>query len=139
MRTMIEPIDYSTVNPGVRTLVRELREEHGLDTCDSGDGVTNAAAGMECTLPYRHVFMQVPFAEMERSAIGLSFTYPEAHIECTWCPGEVRCIIMLLPDGQVLNEEELSWVGCVAEGGCPYDNHPSVVHQPYCSEECRDA
>ena len=39
---MIEPIDFGELDPGVRELVRRLREQNFL-TCDSGDGVSKPA------------------------------------------------------------------------------------------------
>ncbi len=47
------------LNPGIRRTVAWLRSE-GFITTDSGDGVTNLAAGMEGALPFPHVFMRVP-------------------------------------------------------------------------------
>lgn len=50
-----EPINYEELSPGVRGIVRALREQ-GFETCDSGDG-TNLAEGMECAIEEPHVFM----------------------------------------------------------------------------------
>lgn len=44
------------INPGIRKTVQWL-QEHGFHTTDSGDGVTNLAAGMLCALPFPHVYM----------------------------------------------------------------------------------
>lgn len=41
----MEP-DYDTIDPGVRRLVRLLRE-HGFDTNDSGDGYSKIAQGYD--------------------------------------------------------------------------------------------
>lgn len=99
----MEDIDYSTISPGIRELVRELREEHGLETTDSGDG-TNHKMGMECSFKERHVFMQVDVTEMLEITKGLSIMYPEAHLECSWSPGQTA-IVSLWPDGQPLPDE----------------------------------
>ena len=40
-------IDYDELNPGIRETVRWLTDL-GFETTDSGDGVTNRAAGMDC-------------------------------------------------------------------------------------------
>lgn len=48
-------LDITTISPGVRDLVAALRDA-GLHTTDSGDG-SNHAAGMECALPFPHVFI----------------------------------------------------------------------------------
>jgi len=50
-------IDYDEIDPGIRDVVRRLREA-GYNTTDSGDGVTKFAEGgeaMDCALPYAHV------------------------------------------------------------------------------------
>lgn len=47
----------SGINPGVRCLVGWLNA-NGFETTDSGDGVTNLAAGMEGALDYPHVFIK---------------------------------------------------------------------------------
>jgi hypothetical protein len=49
-------LGLSTINPGIREVVRRLRDA-GFDTTDSGDGVTNVAAGMEGALKVPHVHM----------------------------------------------------------------------------------
>lgn len=47
-------IDYSTLDPGIREVVRLLREA-GHETTDSGDGVSKGADG----LPRAHVVIRV--------------------------------------------------------------------------------
>jgi hypothetical protein len=59
VNTSIEPLDFSTLNPGIRGIVRLLRAL-GLNTTDSGDGVTNVAAGMEFALDVPHVHCTLP-------------------------------------------------------------------------------
>jgi hypothetical protein len=54
----LERIDYASLNPGIREVVSLLRE-HGFDTTDSGDGVTNIAADMEGAIPVPHVHCMV--------------------------------------------------------------------------------
>lgn len=44
--------------PTMRNTVAWL-QALGFQTTDSGDGVTNVAAGMECALTFPHVFMVV--------------------------------------------------------------------------------
>jgi hypothetical protein len=94
-------LDYSTLNPGIRDLVKELREVHGLETCDSGDGVTNVEAGMEGALEERHVFILVELDRMIETTKFLSEDYPDAWVECSWSPGQ-EANIMIFPDGLVL-------------------------------------
>ncbi len=93
----MEKIDYSIICSGIRDLVRELREVHGIETTDSGDG-THHAEGMDCAFPERHVFMRVDVGVMIESTEFLGAFYPKAHVECSWSPGE-PAIIMLWPDG----------------------------------------
>jgi hypothetical protein len=59
---MIES-DYSTLNPGIRKTV-ELLQANRFETTDSGDGKTNAAAGMECAMHFPNVAIVIPTAEL---------------------------------------------------------------------------
>lgn len=90
--------DYSQISEGVRDLVRELREKHGMVTCDSGDG-SNHSVGMDCAIPERHVFMQLPHTEMIEAAAYLAEQYPDAHVDVTWTPGD-PAFVLLWPDGR---------------------------------------
>lgn len=47
--------ELTDLSPGIARTVLWLRAQ-GFDTCDSGDG-SNAAAGMECALPFANVSM----------------------------------------------------------------------------------
>lgn len=42
-----ENLDYNEIDPGVRETVRWLRERHGFDTFDSGDGVSRIDPNLE--------------------------------------------------------------------------------------------
>ncbi len=99
----METIDYDQLNPGVQALVKTLREEHGFNTTDSGDG-TNLANGMEGAMEERHVYMQVPpetfFAEGDR----LQLLYPDGYIEASWWPGSGTCMLLFFPDGFTVPE-----------------------------------
>ena len=94
-------IDYNELNPGIRDLVRELREVHNMNTCDSGDGVTNVEMGMEGAQTERHVYMMVDLKHMVAATEILAKNYPDAWVECSWSPGQSP-IIMILPDGLVI-------------------------------------
>jgi hypothetical protein len=59
----METLDYTTLTPGIRAVVKLLRD-NGFYTTDSGDGVTNVAAGMEGALPVPHVHCFVPRRRM---------------------------------------------------------------------------
>lgn len=61
---LLPPIDFAALNPGVRRLVRVLREA-GFDTCDSGDGATH---DHECDRSYPYVVIRVRPAEMAEEA-----------------------------------------------------------------------
>jgi len=50
------------IQPTMRRLVAWLNK-HNFPTVDSGDGVTNVEAGMECALDFSNVFIQVKDAE----------------------------------------------------------------------------
>lgn len=52
-----------SLTPGIRRTVAMLNE-HGFHTTDSGDGVTNVAAGMDDALPYPNVAILVTPAAM---------------------------------------------------------------------------
>ncbi len=94
-------MDYNEISPGVRDLVREINEVHGIKTCDSGDG-SNYKEGMECALPDKHVFMHFntrPEAEAAQSR--LQKLYPEATVQITDSapdpePGD---FVLLYPEG----------------------------------------
>lgn len=96
----LELIDYSELSPGIRDLVKELREVHHMGTSDSGDG-TNFANGMEHALEERHVFIVCEVDNMVAKTKYLSEQYPDAWIELSWSPGQSP-IIMVLPDGLVV-------------------------------------
>lgn len=53
----MKPLDLNTITPGVREVVRWLRE-HDFNTTDSGDGLTNVNAGMEGVLRFPHVHIK---------------------------------------------------------------------------------
>jgi hypothetical protein len=52
-QTMSEPVNYDDLDPGIRWLVK-LFNEHGIETCDSGDGVSKEKAARSLDIP--HVF-----------------------------------------------------------------------------------
>ena len=85
------------ISPGVRELVAELNGQ-GFVTTDSGDG-SNYVEGMECALPFRHVFGFVPDnATLEECAERLQELYPDARVEVSYSPGEPG-LFMIYPDG----------------------------------------
>jgi len=87
------------ISPGVADLVAELNAA-GYRTTDSGDG-TNFAEGMECALPFRHVFGVFDFedTDMRIFADELQARYPTAKVEVSYSPA-TGSVWMLFPDGE---------------------------------------
>lgn len=50
-------LDYSTIDPGIRQVVKFLHDQCGLNTTDSGDGASKPMD--EGNLPFPHVFAVV--------------------------------------------------------------------------------
>lgn len=94
-------LDYTKLNPGIRDIVRELREVHGMQTTDSGDG-TNFANGMEGAIEERHVYIQVTVDTFFSEGRRLKGLYPEAHIEATWWPASDTAMLLFFPDGIII-------------------------------------
>ena len=93
------PIDYNEISPGIRDLVREINEVHGIQTCDSGDG-SNYRAGMECALPDKHVFMYFATRGAAKDAQGrLQKLYPDATVQITDPDIDPGDYVLLWPDG----------------------------------------
>lgn len=106
----MDPLNYDQLNPGVRELVKELREDYGFNTTDSGDG-TNLANGMEGALEERHVYIQVEREDFFKEGTRLQALYPDAYVEASWWPGSGTCMLLLFPDGMTPPEgysQELS-------------------------------
>jgi hypothetical protein len=53
---LVESLDLSTLDPGIRDVVAKLREQ-GFNTTDSGDGVSKSQADYAtgCAIPFPHV------------------------------------------------------------------------------------
>lgn len=107
----MDKLDYNSLNPAVRELVKELREVHGFNTTDSGDG-TNLANGMEDALAERHVYMSVSSESFFDEGLRLQALYPKGYIEATWWPkrgaswltGMGTFMLLFFPDGQAVPE-----------------------------------
>ena len=76
----------SAIQPAMRGLVDWLND-NGFRTTDSGDGVTNVAAGMEGALPFPHVVIRTEPQYMVREAKRLLSTLEEDHIAVYGVPG----------------------------------------------------
>lgn len=89
---MISSDFYSKLNPGIRDVVRLLRE-NGFITTDSGDGVTNVQAGMEGALKIPHVVCRTgeDFIIMEANRMfdllkSKGIDVGPGQIESVYCP-----------------------------------------------------
>lgn len=81
----VEPIDYSELDPGIRDVVRVMREA-GFDTTDSGDGVSKPKDDM-CVLEYPHVFAVTEPARMVPEADRLAALLgPEWDVDVSYSP-----------------------------------------------------
>lgn len=52
-------VDCSTIDPGIRQVVKFLRDQCGLNTTDSGDGTSKPMGEDSCALPFPNVFAVV--------------------------------------------------------------------------------
>jgi hypothetical protein len=90
------------LTPGVRRLVNTLRAL-GWETTDSGDGITNPAAGMWDTLDYPHVFIKLhpnqdvreAAHRMKRHAAAIFCDGKRPTIEATYSPIDGVSMVML--------------------------------------------
>lgn len=65
---MLEEINYEELDPGIREIVRRLREL-GWDTTDSGDGASKP--DMECAMPFANVAIATSVKGMTLGARAL--------------------------------------------------------------------
>lgn len=102
----MDDFDYEQLNPGIRELVKELRDLE-YETTDSGDG-TNHANGMEGAMEERHVVVQLHRDDMvdhtDEIMELLKGRYPKVRIECSWSTDEPRecATIIIFPDGIIV-------------------------------------
>jgi hypothetical protein len=99
----MDDLDYAQLDPGIRKLVRFLRE-HAFDTSDSGDGRSKPETARVVDLP--HVMMLVErellFIEADRlhdllDARGVAFEEEGAPlIEATYNPADGLVTLMLV-------------------------------------------
>lgn len=89
------------IQPRMQKLVEALRLA-GFETTDSGDGVTNVAAGMDDALSFPHVFMTVATKDMEQEAKRLlafaearSKSSAKPRVEATYSPADGICVLAL--------------------------------------------
>jgi hypothetical protein len=89
---MSDEIDYSELDPGIRDVVRVMREA-GFDTTDSGDGVSKPKDGM-CVLEYPHVFAMTEPARMVSEADRLvALLGPEWDVDVSYSPRDGKAIL----------------------------------------------
>jgi hypothetical protein len=96
-----EPLPPEKLTPGVARLVNTLRAL-GWETTDSGDGITNVAAGMEGALPFPHVVVQLHSNQDQRNAawrmrhhIEAIATLEGVAIEATYSPLDSTSLLMV--------------------------------------------
>lgn len=97
-------MNFREINPGVCKLVAML-QDHGFDTCDSGDGITNPQLGIDGAMEVPNVFMTVPPAaivsESKRlldllcSRIDFESESSVASIEASYSPLDDTAVIAL--------------------------------------------
>jgi hypothetical protein len=101
-------INYRALDPGIREVVRWLRD-HGFNTTDSGDGVTKFAKLGEdaCALRFPNAFMTVdsprqlcPEADrlaalLAEAGVTLGHRKGQPVIEASYSPAGGACIIAL--------------------------------------------
>lgn len=110
---MIDDINYDELDPGIRDTVRWL-DEHGFETCDSGDGESKFEEGWtedDGAMPFPHVIIHCLrenlVMEADRLAImllqeGMSIDMGEKpvngnlHIQAMYNPGDLGASIMLV-------------------------------------------
>lgn len=99
-------INYDEIDPGIRGLVRKLREK-GFETVDSGDGVSKLGE-MEDALPFPHVAMlSTPgelVSEADRLMVclaewGVSFEpalpLTDPQVEASYSPVDGHAVLMI--------------------------------------------
>lgn len=117
-----QPLDYDTLDPGIRAVVRWLRR-NGFDTCDSGDGKSKPpewfAEGEALRFPHVSCVVEPPdmlITEADRlhqlvtgAGIVLNHISDEGvwpRIEASYCPGSRVAILALLN----VHDGMLPWV-----------------------------
>lgn len=89
---MTKEIDYDELDPGIRDVVRLLREA-GFETTDSGDGVSKPKDDM-CVLEYPHVFAMTDPAHMVPEADRLAALLgPEWDVDVSYSPRNSKAIL----------------------------------------------
>ncbi len=109
----MDDLDPTILTPGIRKTVLWLRE-HGFDTCDSGDGVTNVEAGMDCAFTTPNVHIRTTPLKMvsdARSLLSLlegkKIKVDSGMIQATYDPSDGSAILSLYEvDDSVLVEPQ---------------------------------
>lgn len=83
----MQEINYEELNPGIRRVVKMLREA-GFRTTDSGDGVTNNA--MEGALLLPHVHCVVASVSMVAEARRMLSLFTDAGLDVA--PGQIQAV-----------------------------------------------
>ena len=109
-------MNFREINPGICKLVAML-QDHGFDTCDSGDGITNPQLKIDGAMEIPNVFMTVPPAaivsESKRlldllcSRVDFESESSVASIEASYSPLDDTAVIALtgIDDGYVFGRD----------------------------------
>lgn len=99
---MIEPIDYEQLDPGIRDIVRTLRQA-GFETTDSGDGVSKPED--ERVFEEPHVVCTVSITDIVAEADRLHRLLSDCwRVEASYCPNERSAVILAyLPEAEAFD------------------------------------
>lgn len=93
-------LDYETLDPGIRDVVRMMRER-GFDTTDSGDG--HSKDNNPEALPFAHVFAMTTYHHVTVSGFRLRDLAKaqnwDATVEARWSPHDNTWVLMLCFNG----------------------------------------
>jgi hypothetical protein len=98
-----DDLNYSNLDPGIRDVVRLLRER-GFNTTDSGDGVSKVAkhGPMDGVLPFPHVVAlldeETMISETKRLGRLALEIGSEWHVEMSWSPGGPAVAMLIGPE-----------------------------------------
>jgi hypothetical protein len=91
----MEPLDYETLDPGIRMTVRLLRSS-GFETTDSGDGRSKSRARFASgeALPFAHVVVKAEPSSMAATAEVVQWLLgPKWEVEASYSTVDQRAIL----------------------------------------------
>lgn len=98
---MTDSLDYDALDPGIRDVVRLIREA-GYETTDSGDGISKRATQPDA-LPFPHVVVRLGLVDWRRSTYHLHDLVRdrfgnEWRVQLSWAPGEPAIVMVMGPE-----------------------------------------